>query len=148
MISVSRKYKWHDIQIYDEKGEGLIPALNGCEAELKRPESRHMLLLFPYIGIQFKDDKDAQKSGLEAQGLVQDIFPDCVRGVRGVEVDGSTPTVEDFSSDPAFVPFVWGVFNKLILIGNMTEEEEKNLERPSGFADPVTLDQVLARSAD
>lgn len=136
-------WKWYDVQMYgtDPKtGEQVevFPGLRGVRAELRRPEVSHMLLLYPFVGNQYNGPKEMIEDGFKAMGLVEKIFPACVRGIDGITIDGQTPTVEQIAKEPALVGFVWGVMNKLVQIGTLTADESKNSKGPSGSSGPET----------
>lgn len=125
MLNITTGFKWYDIQLYVDS-KGVFPGLDDVKAELKRPTVEQMLMLNPFVGKTFETTLEATKAGHDAQKIVPEIFNTCVRGIQGITIDDRPPTIEDCANEPGLVSFVWCVFNKLIEIGYMTKEEEKN----------------------
>jgi len=71
---------------------------------------------------------EMQEAGMKIQALAPEIFPEHVRNMNGVTLNGTLPTLEDLAQETIFLNFVVDICGELISRTKLTRDEEKNSE--------------------
>lgn len=127
--------KWEK---YETEFNGEVVTMN--LRPLKRPA---MLLLMPYITeATVREPKSADDmndsdiigvvmDSYKVQGLVGDIFPEHMKDLKGITVNGEPVTPEMFQEEIILNPLVVDIMTKLMNISQLSKEDQKNLSSPS-----------------
>ena len=120
--------------------------------QLRPLKSWASVLLTPiYIkSTQKKLEKDAQKKteeneqdklksltvddfnfGFEVQKVAAKIFPEHVKDIQGIQVNGQPVTIETLCDESVFATLCMDIIAELSARSQLTEAEEKNSDRPS-----------------
>jgi len=101
--------------------------------EVRRLKSEAFMKLAPYM--KLAGEEDAVKitvSMFEMQQLVPLIFPDHVRNLQGITINGQPPTTQQLSEEPVLVDVVFDIVTELITLSRIGKDEAKNSKRQSG----------------
>ena len=112
--------------------------------EVRPFKRKAMLAVLPYLTKQMPDItadmtgdeiSDLADKGFELQGLASDLFPDHVKNIQGVTINGKEPTFDDLANEPVFLPLTLAIITKIAGISNIAEASAKNSEGLSGFTE-------------
>jgi len=101
--------------------------------ELRRLKSEAFMKLAPYM--KLAGEEDAIKitvSMFEMQQLVPSLFPEHVRNLQGITINGEIPTLDQLSEESVLVELVFDIIGELAKISRVSEGEAKNSKRQSG----------------
>jgi len=68
----------------------------------------------------------------ELQGLAEHLFPNHVRNITGITINGKPPTFEDLSEEPALLPLTLAIITQIASISALDSGEAKNSGGLSG----------------
>lgn len=74
---------------------------------------------------------DAWFGVLKMQSETGDVLMDTVKDIKGFEIDGESPSIEDIIQYPIFASLVGDIVTELIVRTSLTKEEVKNLKGQS-----------------
>lgn len=111
-------------------------------AELRPLKRSAMLLLSPYISMgEEKEQSKLMATALELQELAEKIFPEHVRNIENLTVNGNPVKVEELAEESVFCALVGSIISTLSIISSLTTDQAKNSEGLSGTRiseDPAT----------
>lgn len=84
--------------------------------------------------LQAKNHAASLRAGeisLENQVLAKNVFPDFVRKVDGVTINGKVPTAEQFAEESVLCELTIKILSELMIRTTVTFADEKNSEGPS-----------------
>lgn len=105
--------------------------------ELRPLKVPAMVKLMPYInriGDAKGDMLKLSMNTMEMQALAVAVFPDAVRAIDGVTVNGQAVTSEQMAEEVVFSALVGDIFAELIGRSQLSGAEEKNSGSPSTSA--------------
>jgi hypothetical protein len=97
-------------------------------AEIRPLKRLAMIELLPYMN----GGKITIKESLELQGIAGTVFPEHVRNVEGIEINGQAVTMAQLSDEMALYPLTTDIIKELALISSLKDADEGNLEGVSG----------------
>jgi hypothetical protein len=102
-------------------------------AELRPLKRRAMMALLPFM----QGGEITNQRALEMQGLAEKIFPDHVRNISGIRINGQPITVEQLNDEMALFSLSTDIIKVLALMSSLQKEDEKN---SAGVSGNVTLE--------
>ena len=103
--------------------------------ELRPLKTKAMLLLMPYLG-STQNPEQAGRASMEMAQLAPQIFPEHVRNLQGLTINGQPPTWEIMAEELMFTALIVEIMAQLASISAVSEEEQKNFTGPSGSLIP------------
>ena len=100
--------------------------------EVRPLRRKAMMLLAPYMMISEEKGVKLIVDTFELQGLAAQIFPEHVKDIQGITVNGKPVTWEDLAEEAVFCHLVGDIIGQLALISSLKESEAKNSGGPSG----------------
>jgi len=103
-----------------------------------RPFKRKaMLAVLPYLSKQMPAIKEDMADnevaaladkGFELQGLASDLFPEHVKNIQGITINGKVPTFEELADETMFLPLTLAIITKIASISSIDQADAKNSE--------------------
>lgn len=112
--------------------------------EVRPFRRKAMLAVLPYLTKQMPDIKadmtgdeisNLADKGFELQGLASDLFPEHVKNIQGITLNGTVPTFDDLADEPVFLPLTLAIITQIAGISNIDQADAKNSEGLSGFTE-------------
>ena len=105
--------------------------------EVRPFKRKAMLAVLPYLSKKMPDIKedmtedeitDLADKSFDLQGLASDLFPDHVRDIQGITLNGRPPSFDDLADEPMFLPLTLAIITKIASISNIDLADAKNSE--------------------
>ena len=91
--------------------------------------SKTFVSLMPFMHID-KDESRAAENMITMQQLGKDIFPDHMKELEGVQINGAAPTVEQLTEEFALAELAVKLLTEMINITVLDKDSEKNFSSP------------------
>jgi len=101
--------------------------------ELRPLKSAAFMKLAPYMRLGGEEDTvKITVSMFEMQQLVPSLFPEHVRELKGITINGQEVTIEQLAEESALVELVFDIIGQLAMISRIARGDVKNSKRQSG----------------
>jgi len=104
--------------------------------ELRPLRRKAMMLLAPFMELGKETGVKLIVDTFELQGIAAQIFPEHVKDIRGITVNGKSIAWEDLTEEAVFCQLVGDIIGQLAVISSLKDSEAKNSGGPSDTQKP------------